>query len=190
MKPARAKRFDRFTAPDASPADTINWHVCAAFDEACRRMDLKWGVDRLPGLVPVEMAERYGKAVAALNEAIRKEDNEAVRQNAENCARGLAKLDAIAEASGASKSDPQTISFSDGDQFAFVILKDERDWPALKAANPDLLFFTRGEVVNAMKAWHSGQVALEHVRKSFPDAKISKITARDWNEEVGDSIPY
>jgi hypothetical protein len=183
----RPSRFDRFTHPDASPADTINWHVCASFDEACRTMDRKWGVDRLPSLVPVEMAERYGRALAALNEAIRAGDTDATRQNADNCARGLAKLDEAAEAAGKPKSDPRVMELSDGDQFRFAIIEDERDWPALKAARPELMFFTKREVVNAMKAYHNALPEIEAVKAVFPDAKISKIKTA---ELVDDEIPY
>ena len=185
----RPGRFDRFTHPDASPADTINWHVCAAFDEACRAMDLKWGVDRLPSLVPVDVAERYGRARAALDEAIRADDTEAVKQNAENCARGLAKMDEIADASGAQRSSPQTWEMSDGNGFHFAILQDERDWPALKAARPDLVFFTRGEVINAMRAYHSAIADLKEIQKHFPDAKITKIKP-PMEELVDDEINY
>jgi len=190
MKNFRPAKFDKWTRPDASPDDTAIHYALAPFDDAIRRTDITWGVDRLPGLVSPEMAAKWGTAMAQLNAAIEARDLADVTARVGVCLRGIAAMEAEATAAGKPKSDPQAISFSDGDQFSFVILKDERDWPALKAANPDLLFFTRGEVVNAMKAWHSGQVALEHVRKSFPDAKISKITSRDWNEEVGDSLPY
>jgi hypothetical protein len=183
----RPPKYDRFTHPDASPADTINWHVCAPYDRAVRDAELKWGVDRLPELVPVDLAEKYGRAVAALNAAIQAEDTEAVRQNAINCARGLAKLDEWAEANGCPKSNPATIEFSDGDKFKFAILKDERDWPALKAQRPDLLFFTEREVVNALKAYHAAIPALEHIKQSFPDAKVSKLSMA---EMVDDEIIY
>lgn len=172
----RPPKFDRFTHPDASPADTINWHVTAAFDQACRDMDRKWGVDRLPALVPVEMAEKYGRAIAALNTAIQAEDTEATRQNAENCARGLAKMDEWAEANGCQKSHPQTWEMSDGDQFKFAILRDGKDWPALKAQRPDLMFFTEREVVNALKAYHAAIPALESIKQHFPDAKLTKTS--------------
>lgn len=183
----RPPKFDRFTHPDATPADTINWHVCAAFDRACREMDRKWGVDRLVSLVPTVMAEKYGKAIAALNTAIQAEDTEATRQNAENCARGLAALDAWADANGCQRSHPQTWEMSDGDQFKFAILRDGADWPALKAQRPDLLFFTQREVANAMKAWHAAIPALESIKQHFPKAQISKISL---SEMVDDEIIF
>ncbi len=186
----RPAKFDKWTRPDASPDDTAIHYALAPFDDAIRRTDLTWGVDCLPGLVSPEMAAKWGTAMAQLNTAIEARDLADVTARVGVCLRGIAAMEAEATAAGKPKSDPQTIHFSDGDQFSFVILKDERDWPALKAENPDLLFFTRGEVVNAMKAWHSAMPALQEIKKHFPNAQLKKLKKRNWDEEVGDSIPY
>lgn len=186
---SRPAKFDKFTAPDASPEETACHYALAPFDEEVRRMERIWGVDRLPGLVSPEMAARWGTAMAQLNAAIEARDVADVTARVGVCLRGLAAMHAEAEAAGKPKSDPAIIELSDGDTFKFAILPDGRDWPALKAARPDLLFFTGQEVIAAMKAWHSAIPALEHIRKSFPDAQISKIKTKT-EELVDDEINW
>jgi hypothetical protein len=47
-KAKRPRKWDRFTAPDASAGDTAAHYALAPFDEAIRQADKTWGVDRLP----------------------------------------------------------------------------------------------------------------------------------------------
>jgi hypothetical protein len=188
MRHNRPPKFDAFTARDASPDDTAKHYALAPFDEAQRQADREWGVDRLPGLVSPDTAAKWGLAVAQLNTAIASGTVEDVTARVGVCLRGLAKLAEEAEARGAKRSNPQTWEMSDGDKFKFAILRDGKDWPALKAQRPDLMFFTESEIVNAVKAYHRSIPALENIKKSFPDAKIT--ATRNWEEEIGDSLPY
>lgn len=185
----RPRKFDKWTAPDASPGDTAVHYALAPFDEAIRQADRVWGVDRLPQLVSPEMAARWGLAMEQLNAAIDAKDVTLVTARVGACLRGIAAMTAEAEANGKPKSDPETWEMSDGDTFNFAILRDGRDWPALKAARPDLMFFTESEVVNAMKAYHAAIPALNEIKKHFPDVAISKIKT-PTEEMVDDEIPW
>lgn len=189
MKYNRPRKWDRFTAPDATHGDTAAHYALAPFDEAMREAERIWGVDRLPGLVSPETAAKWGLAMTQLNEAILGGKVEDVTARVGVCLRGLVKMAEEAEALGARRSHPKTWEMSDGDQFKFAILQDGRDWPALKAQRPDLLFFTEAEVVNALKAYHAAIPALDAIRKSFPDAQITKIKS-PIGEMVDDEIPY
>jgi hypothetical protein len=183
----RPAKWDRFTAPDASKGDTAVHYALAPFDEAVRQAEVTWGVDRLPGLVSPAMAAKWGTAMEQLNAAIQSNDVDEVTARVGVCLRGIAAMHAEAEAAGKSKSDPRVMELSDGDQFRFAIIEDERDWPALKAARPELMSFTKREVVNAMKAYHAAIPALESIKAHFPDAKISKINV---GQMVDDEVPY
>jgi hypothetical protein len=183
----RPPKFERFTSPDASAVETVMHYTVAPFDEAVRAMDLKWGQDRLPGLVAPEMAQRYGKAVAALNDAIRANDPEATRQNAVNCAKGLSAMDQAATAAGQAVADPAVWQM-EVDGFQFAIIRDARMWPALKKSQPDLVVFTDREIANAVKAY-----ALDTVKDAFPQSTVTAITPRkrtELEEMVDDEIPY
>ena len=195
MKPAQAramrqKKADTILHPGASAHDIACDYACGPFDRAARAADLKWGIDRLPDLVSVEMSQKYGKAIAALNAAIDANDPEAVAQNANNCIKGLAALDAAAEASGAPKADP-TIWEYEIDGMKFAIIHDERAWPALKAARPDLLFFTMREVANALKAYGLTGETVAAIKSHFPGAQVSAIRPKSkLEEELNDIIPF
>lgn len=181
----RPAKFDRFTHPDATAVETEIFYTLAPFDNAVRSTDLKWGVDQLPGLVAPEMAQRYGRAVAALNGAIRANDPEAVRQNAVNCAKGLAALDRAATEAGQPVADP-TIWEADVNGFKFAIIADDRAWPALKAKRPDLLFFTMCEVGNSLKSRMTGFAAIE---TEPPKPELPKAD-RKARAVIDDEIPF
>ena len=187
---ARPPKFDRLTRPDASRAETEMHYCLGPYDEAIRAAELKWGVDRLPSLVPVDMALKYGKAVGALNDAIRADDLEAVRQNAINCTKGLAALDRAATEAGATKADPHVWEMG-RDDFRFAIIKDDRAWPALKAARPDLLFFTEGEVISALMAWHTRGPVVETAERVGLNATVTPFKARPKKDaDLDDEIPW
>jgi len=184
----RPQKFDRLTNPDASAVDTEIHYTLAPFDEAARAADLKWGVDRLPGLVSDEMAKRYGRAKAALDQAIAANDPEAVRQNAANCAKGLAAMDRAATEAGHPVASPEFWQF-DVDGFRFAILRDARMWPAMQDQSPDVPFVTPQELANALQAYRSASAlpTVVAIKDHFPNAKITKITpakATDLDDEI------
>lgn len=174
-KAKRPRKWDRFTAPDASAGDTAAHYALAPYDEAVRQADKTWGVDRLPAIVSPETAAKWGTAMAQLNAAIETGDVDQITARVGVCLRGIDAMNAEAERTGKSKSNPEIIEFSDNEMFHFAILKDERDWPALKAQNPHIVYFTRPEVANAMKAYMNALPTLEAVKEHFPNAKITKL---------------
>ncbi len=89
----RPAKFDKWTRPDASPDDTAIHYALAPFDDAIRRTDLTWGVDRLPGLVSPEMAAKWGTAMAQLNAAIEARDLADVTARVGVCLRGIAAME-------------------------------------------------------------------------------------------------
>jgi len=69
-------------------------------NRVAQTLEDKWGYDRLPGLVPIEMAERFATAAQKLSEAVFSGDIEQIKQRAEVMRRGWLKLDETAEAEG------------------------------------------------------------------------------------------
>lgn len=192
-QPKRQKKTDRLLQPSASKNEQICDMAVAPFDAEVRRLNLKWGVDRIEELVPVELAERYGAALAHLNEAMRDSDPDRVREAANNCIRGLRKLDEVAEASGASKANPNVLEV-DVDGEIFGILLDDKSWPAAQAVRPNMTLLTRREVAIAIRFYKND--LLKSVKENFPDAEVveirplkSKLT-EDFFEKGGDEIPF
>ena len=203
MKPTRRKQTrkpDRFTNPDATRAETLTHFALGPYDAACRAMDIKWGIDRLPQIVTPQMAATWGQTMANMNEAIAGSYSAANADQAranviacvESALRGFAAMDAAAEAAGAPKSNPQVWEFEvDGQMLA--IIKDDAHWPALKAQRPDLIFYTIREVAAALRATDLTGEIVKEAKRHFPNAHVSKITntANPVNWDLGgDRIPF
>lgn len=171
-KPVRQKRHDRILhGSGASQAEIRCDMATGPFDEAVLRMDRKWGVDRLPELVSPATADKWGLAMAQLNEAISSEDYEMTVARVGVCLRGIAAMDAEAEAAGQPKSNPDVWEYEyDGHRFG--IIADGREWPAAKEKRPDLTIYSMREVAVAL---HAHRNAVAAVKASFPGAEVTKI---------------
>ena len=174
----REKKADRLLNPGASKEEIACDFALAPLDDMARSMDRKWGVDRLPELVDVALAKRYGVAVATLNEAIQARDPERVAERASNCIRGLRKLDETAEELGAAKADPNIIEY-EHEGFRFGIMLDQRMWPAQPKF--DFPVFTLGEIAGALKRRGADHPLIEEVKTTFPGSEVTT-----WNREKTD----
>lgn len=159
-------------------------------------MDGKWGIDRLPELVSPEMAAKYGRAMAHLNQCIRENDPARTAAAAQNCIKGLQAMDAWATDHAAPEATGSFYEYElegadGGEPFRFAVLDDEAQWQIAKAKRPDLVFFTQREVAIALKTRMESPLLAE-TKKHFPDSEITKITTKDpvdW-KGGGDAIPF
>ena len=187
MKPLRQNKHDRLMTPGASSAEIACDHAVAPFDRVCRDYERKYGIDRLPELVPPEMAARYGKAMGVLNAAINAEDPDATAAAAANCIRGLHALDAAATAAGHQPISPAVWEYTH-EGYTFGIIRDVEEWPAAAAIRPGLTLYTLREVAVALAASRNAVVA---VKAAFPGAQLAAIRQPTFLEEsLDDFIPH
>ena len=66
----RQKKSDRILHGNQSKDAIMCDYAVAPVDRLVIEMDRKWGTDRLPELVDVKMAQKYGSAVAKMNAAL------------------------------------------------------------------------------------------------------------------------
>lgn len=182
------QRFDRLLSPGAGPDEIVVDKALGPFDAASRAASLKWGWERLPDLVSVETAAKFGSALAKLNAAINAGDASEVAARVGVCLRGFAAMDAEAEATGAPKADPAIIEY-EFEGFRFGIMKDDGFWQAAKAANPDMLIYSLREVAIALQ---SQSPIIGAVMKSFSKSKIKVAEEiKPVNYDLGgDAIPF
>lgn len=167
----------------------------ASLDDVARRQELKWGIDRLPKLVPADMAAAYWRQVAKLNAAIEDEATGGSIANVEYEAGRMVNawtaLDAAAEAAGAAPLSPRTLEarmedgrllvVCDGLEAAHRIAGDDRAavvWTMEEIAR--VLF--KFELTNACKTIWPG-ATVEAVRVDPERAKPPV----DWSR--GDDLP-
>lgn len=185
MNPIRQRKHDRLMTPGASSAEIACDHAVAPFDRACRDMERKWGIDRLPELVAPEMSARFGKAMGVMNDAINAEDPDATAAAAANCVRGLQAMDAAATAAGHQPLNPAVWEVEyEGQRFG--IIRDVEEWAAAAAQRPGMTLYTLREVAVALAA---SKHAVTAVKAAFPGAQVTAIRS-PLSEELEDEIPW
>ena len=75
-RPRRQKKGDRLLDRAASLNEIQCDKAVAVMDRLAIQMDRRWGVDRLPELVSIETAQKYGSALAKLNAALEGNDQQ------------------------------------------------------------------------------------------------------------------
>lgn len=186
-RPMRHNKHDRLTHQGASPSEIQCDLATAPFDRECRRLDQKWGQDRLPELVSPETAARWGVAMANLNAALDAGDPALVAARVNACLRGFAAMDAEAIAAGHQPITPDAWEFQiDGKPCA--LLRDDAAWPAYRAARPDVRVYSIREVVNALAAY--GQTVAA-VKDAFPGATVAAVRKPSpLEQDLQDEIPF
>ncbi len=172
QRPTRQKKDDRILHRGATANEIRADLSLAPFDKAVREMDKRWGVDRLPELVSVESAAKWGKAVAGLNGAIDAQDPDKVKFWVEVCLRGLTAMDAEAVSLGRPVSDPM-IWEHEYEGTVYGIIEDGREWPAAYAKRPGIAIHTMREVAVALHAHRNGLV--DAVKLAFPGAEVKAV---------------
>ena len=172
QRPTRQKKDDRILHKGATANEIKSDLALAPFDAAVREMNRKWGIDRLPELVSVESAAKWGKAMAGLNGAIDAHDPDKVKFWVEVCLRGLASMDAEAVTLGRPVSDPM-IWEHEYEGTIFGIIADGREWPAAYAKRPGIAIHTMREVAVALHEYRNGLV--NAVKLAFPGAEVKAV---------------
>lgn len=188
-RPTRQKRGDYLIDRDATQTEIQCDKAVAVMDRLATQFDKKWGVDRLPELVSIETAQKYGSAMHKLNTALASKDPAEVAKRAQVCMRGLAAMDREAEAAGQPQASAEYWEY-DIDGFVFAVMKDEAHWMACQEARPDLRFFTMREIGVALKALRIDNPIFAEVKKHFPQAQIDSIAERAKPQTYDDPIPF
>ena len=187
-RPRRQRKGDRITQSGSSKAEIECDHAIAPFHRLAETMDRKWGIDRLPELVSVETAAKYGSAVAKLNDALDRDDPEGCKLRAQVCMRGLVAMDREAIEAGMPEASEEYWEY-EVDGFRFGVMRDSRNWQVHHAARPDLQFFTLREIGVALKALRIDSPIFAEVKKNFPTAEITRIAERG-EKTLEDEIPF
>lgn len=171
----RGHAADRLLNPSLTQAEIACDYALAPFDRASRATDAKWGVDRLPELVSTETAEKWGRTLASLNDAITASDPELVKAWAEVGIRGFAVMEAEAEKRGSVPADPAIWEY-EFDGLKFGIFKDGANWQSAKRKRPDLVLYSMQEVAAALLDRIEAIPAVAAALASSDAAQITRIS--------------
>jgi len=184
-RPTHQKKYDTLLHGQTTATQVRCDMALAPFDHACREMDRKWGVDRLPELVSVESADKWAKAMAGLNSAISNNDPDKVKFWVEVCLRGLKAMDDEAIKLGRPISDPK-IWEHEYEGTVYGIIEDGREWPAAYAKRPGIAIHTMREVAIALHEHRNGLV--NAAKLAFPGAEVK--TVRRPKADLDDDIDF
>lgn len=187
-RPRRQRKGDRLLYSGAAKAEVECDYAVAPLDRLAITMDEKWGIDRLPELVSIETAQKYGSAMAKLNAALEAGDPQEVAKRAQVCMRGLGVMDKEAIASGQSQASADYLEY-EIDGFKFAIMRDKHHWKACQAERPDLRFFSLREVGVALQALKIDNPIFAEVKKHFPAAEITSIAEKS-SRSLDDPLPF
>lgn len=167
-----------------------------ALDEVAGQMERKWGVDRLPRLVPVDLAEKFHRQVEKLNAEITEEVTAGfanVEREAQRMVNAWRALDAAAEAAGADHASAQYMTARMSDGRSLVICGDLTGMGVWRQQNPDsaAAVWTMEEVARVLEGFDLvnktkhlfGGAVLEEVRVDPEKLKPPVVWSR------GDELP-
>lgn len=182
-RPPRFERKSDRTLYKATKVEIECDMLLAPLSREIDRMNEKWGIDRLPTLVGIETAEKWGKACGGLSEALDAKDPEKVRAWVGVCVRGLKALDAEAALDPRNNRLPE-IWDCDHDGQRFCLIRDDRMWPIAQKLRPSSRIYTIAEVATALV--YAQTRVVDSIKDAFPGAQV--VAIRDTGPLVDDDL--
>lgn len=186
----RRQRPDPITHPDSflRRTDEVIFHALQPVDQTARQMEDKWGVDRLPTLVSVETAAKFGSAKAKLDAAIFQNDVDEVTKRAGVMQKGWIALDKEATERGHAPVEPQAWTWRDDDDKPHAFVRDVAEAHAYGKAHPGVAVWTMAEVIRVAANFDDlSKNIVSGTKVAFPGAEVSAIKSKKL---VADEIPF
>jgi hypothetical protein len=159
------------------------------YDDEVNRLERKWGIDRLPWLVPVELRDRFYEQLDRLNAAIDKCDG--VEHEVEVTLRGCAAIERAAIEGGA---EPLTGEYIEGrmpDGTVLAITANGYEAGKVKQDNREMTVYTVDEVGVILEQWLKEKQAkafVDEAKNVFAGAVIESVTKTA--KLIDDEIPW
>lgn len=169
--------------------------VLEQLDEIARAAELRWGVDRLPRLVPPDMAAAFWRQVDKLNAAIVEEATGGSIANVDYEAGRMVNawkaLDAAAVAAGALPLSPRTLEGRLPDGRLLVVCSDLTDAHRIAGDNRAATVWTMDEIARVLFLFEMTNDA----KRIWPGATVVEARVNpervkppvDWTK--GDPLP-
>ena len=159
------------------------------YDDEVNRLERKWGIDRLPWLVPLELRDRFYEQLDKLNAAIDK--CEGVDHEVEVTLRGCAAIERAAIEGGA---EPLTGEYIEGrmpDGTVLAITANGYEAGKVKQDNREMKVFTVDEVGVILEKWleeNKAKTLVDEAKNVFPGAVVESIVKNQLL--LDDEVPF
>lgn len=155
-------------------------------DEAVRKFEATWGVNRLQELAPPELREKWDRQWQKTGDAVCAIDLENMRAMVDGSIRGLLALESAAVAAGHKPYHPDFWEAQEATTGQiYRIVRNLNDAAAI--SNPGTITYTLEEVVNILQKSSLVEVVerRQEVEKKSPPKPRKKI-----NWDMGEDVPF
>jgi hypothetical protein len=161
--------------------------ITLALDRRGRELDEKWGTRRLMQLVPVEWADKFQRQAAKFSEAIQSWNYPETVKHGQAMERAYAKLDELAEASGAEKGPPEQWEFETPDGLV-ILVKDATRIGQAQTFGRAASVWSLDEIASILRNYPS----LIAIKNAFPGAELQSIrpVQQIKLQELNDDVPF
>tara|TARA_R110002167_G_scaffold30764_3_gene101619 strand:+ start:1178 stop:1771 length:594 start_codon:yes stop_codon:yes gene_type:complete len=185
-KPDALTQRDGYTDPIAEGIH----HSIKPLDRIATEMELKWGCDRLPGLVSPQMAAKFGSAKAKLDAAVESNVAPDVARTAGVMMRGWAALDAEATKGGHKPLEPHIWSHTTDAGFKFAVAQGNADGIKALKTHPDLegvAVYSLDEIGRLLES--KSMELVNAAKERFPGATVKAVRMPPAGDMV-DELPW
>jgi hypothetical protein len=157
-------------------------------DEVAATMERRWGIDRLPRLVSVDLAEKFHRQAAKLDEAILGGSPADQEYEAGRMVNAWVALNAAAEAAGCPEAAGGCMSARMADGRLAVVVRDLEACQVWRQQNADLAAAVW--TVEEFACVVEGFDLVNRTKHLFEGATVSEVRAKpsfDWKR--GDEMP-
>lgn len=159
------------------------------YDDEVNRLERKWGIDRLPWLVPIELRDRFYEQLDKLNAAIDK--CEGVDHEVEVTLRGCAAIERAAIEGGAQPLTGEYIEGRMPDGTVLAITRNGYEAGKVKQDNREMKVFTVDEVGVVLEKWlkeNKAKTLVDEAKNVFPGAVVESIVKNQLL--LDDEVPF
>jgi len=155
-------------------------------DRIASQYERRWGIDRLPDLVPAELRAKYEMQCERLNAAIATWDADSVEKLVPVSCRAYAALEtaAIAEGETPLRGDYYEAALNDGRPL--IITRDVHEQARVAKERPDAIVWGTDEVARVVGEWEAA-LSVMKAKTVFPGASVARVKEK---ADLNDDIPF
>lgn len=159
------------------------------YDAAASAYERRWGIERLPDLVPEGLRLRFWDQLDRLNEAIASNDPDEVERQAGATLRGWAALERAALEAGHKPVTGEGFEAALDDGRVIAVCATPQDAAKRAQDRPGVIAYSIDEIARMIAAWDERAV-IERAKLAFAGAEIAAIRNKRKEVELDDEIPF
>ena len=159
------------------------------YDRVISDYESRWGADRLPNIISMDMREKYWAQMDRLNSAIDSNNPIDVEHHVKVTIKAYASMEAKAKEMGYKElTGIAWTARSHDDKTTIAIVQDVHEIGRVKKEMPDANVYSVSEIANILNNWQDKSDIINQVKDMFPGAHVSKVTPLE--KELDDEIPF